>query len=301
MKFIQGALFGAVLLAFLAGCGSYSTTTETFTAVREPGSVEHGRNLVFNSCGGCHYDPVEMKFTGKQMKDVPGIAGKVYSANLTRSGTNGIPPHYTDAELKYLLRTGIARNGRFIPYMLRPNMNDRDINDVIAYLRSDDAAVAPYNKTVGLTHMNFIGKIGIHLEAHPEPYTAQIAVPPADDDIANGRYLVDVIGCFHCHSGSLASLDYLHPEQSKHYLAGGKKFKMGEGKIVRGANITPDAETGIGNFTKDKFRRAVKEAIGPDGEKLSPPMEAFHHLQDREADQIYAYLMSRPPVHHLIK
>src|SRR5271165_6394258 len=115
----------------------FETTKTSYTANASPAALERGRVLVYSSCAGCHYNRTDNKFIGMQILDVPSIAGKVYSANLTKSQSHGIPPHYSDAQLKYLLKTGIANDGRFIPYMLRPNLAEDDLNAIIAYLRSD--------------------------------------------------------------------------------------------------------------------------------------------------------------------
>ena len=120
------------------------------------------------------------------MHDIPRILGKVYSANLTHSEMYGVTKHYKDAQLAYLIKSGIKNNGRFVPYMLRPNMADDDVNDIIAYLRSDDAAVAAGDTSVGKTHLNFFGRLAIHTKK-PLPYIPDIKRPT--DAIANGRYL----------------------------------------------------------------------------------------------------------------
>jgi mono/diheme cytochrome c family protein len=292
------------LLALLiaAGCRFYfKTTTGHFAAVSNSSSFERGKNLAYNICAGCHYDHQANKFMGKALHDLPRIAGRLYSANLTSSATNGIPPLYTDAELFYLLRTGIARNGRFMPYMMRPMMADDDINDLIVYLRSDDPALAAVDTTVGKTFINLVGKTGIRLGAKPQPYATQVPRPSENDPIAYGRYLVAVIGCYHCHSSKVLGLDYKNPEQSKGYMSGGIKLKDPQGKRLYGPNLTPDKETGIGNFTKMDFRNAVREGTTPSGRKLSPPMGKFDHLTDQQVDAIYSYLQSLPARHHTIK
>ena len=87
--------------------------------------------------------------------------------------------------------------------MLRPNMADQDLNDIIAYLRSDDPAVSAADTTIGVTHFTLIGKMAMNMMAKPLPYNTGIKKPAESDSIAAGRYLVDNIGCFHCHSKSL--------------------------------------------------------------------------------------------------
>ena len=47
-------------------------------------------------------------------------------------------------------------------------------------------------------------------------------------------------------------------------LAGGREFDIEAGHII-GPNITPDRETGIGNWSDDTLARAIREGIGHDG------------------------------------
>ncbi|HTK18173.1 MAG TPA: hypothetical protein VL442_01605 [Mucilaginibacter sp.] len=278
----------------------FDTTKSDFKAASSESALDHGRVLVYSICGGCHYDPSAKKFIGTRIHEVPGIVGKVYSANLTNSKSNGIPPHYSDAELKYLLKTGVALDGRYIPYMLRPNMADEDLNDIIVFLRSDDPAVTATDNTIGLTHLTWIGKMAMNMMAKPLPYKTDIKRPPETDSIAAGRYLVDNIGCFHCHSKSLTKLNYLDPEKSKGYMAGGMKFKTPQGIEIYASNLTPDKQTGIGDYTKLQFRKAVKEGESPNG-PLHLPMPKFDRLSDAEVNVMYAYLRSIPAKDHKVQ
>jgi mono/diheme cytochrome c family protein len=289
-----------IILAFLlvglcGGCRFHFDTTpdQKFKAVRKTSSLENGKNLAFNICAGCHYDRATEKFSGKPLNDLPKIAGQLYSANLTQSQSHGIPPRYSDAELFYLLKTGISATGRFMPYMMRPMMADEDINDIIIYLRSSDPAVQAVDSTVGKTRINAIGKMGIRAASSPQTLRTDVASPPKEDAITYGRYLVGVIGCYHCHSEKVLGLNYSDPENSKGYLSGGMKLKDHNGNPIWGPNLTPDKNTGIGNFSKEDFRKAVREGIAPSGRELSPPMGRYHHLTDVQVDAIYSYL------HHL--
>ena len=277
----------------------FETTKANYKANQSSEAFERGKILVYSICGGCHYDRSAQKFIGTPIHEVPGFIGKVYAANLTNSKSNGIPPHYSDAELKYLLKTGIAKDGRFVPYMLRPNMADEDLNDIVVYLRSDDPAISVADTTIGITHFTPIGKMIMNAMAKPLHYQPGIKRPSETDSIALGRYLVDNIGCFHCHSHSLTSLNYLYPEQSKGYMEGGLKFKNPQGNNIYASNLTTDKQTGIGNFTKLQFRNAVKNGELPNGQ-LHPPMPRFSKLQDNDVDAIYAYLRSIPAKYHKV-
>lgn len=188
-----------------------------------------------------------------------------------------------------------------MPFMMRPMMADEDINDIIVYLRSSDAAVTAADTTVGKTRINIIGRTGLRLGAKPQPYNKGVQRPDENNPVEYGKYLVAIAACYHCHSGKLFGLDFLEPEKSKGYLQGGIKVKDPEGKKLQAPNLTPDKETGIGNFSQEEFATAVREGITPSGRKLSPPMGKFKSLTDKQVNAIYAYLRSLPPVHHQVK
>jgi mono/diheme cytochrome c family protein len=293
----------AILLLFIFGCRFYfDTTTDTITTHKEAASVERGKNLTFNVCGPCHYDHKLEKFIGKTLNDLPKIAGHLVSTNLTQSSVYGRPPQYSDAELFYLLKTGISKSGKYMPYMMRPMMADEDVNDIIVYLRSNDEAVAAADTLVGNSKINFIGKTGIRIvSGRPQPYNKGVSLPDENNPVVYGRYLVAIMACYHCHSRNARGLDFGYPEQTKGYLQGGIKVKDPSGNKIRTPNLTPDSSTGIGIFSLSDFTRAVKEGITPSGRKLSPPMPKFTHLTGKQVNALFAYLRSLPPVSHKVK
>jgi mono/diheme cytochrome c family protein len=100
------------LLMIMAGISCrwyFKTTTDHFEAKKNSDAIQRGKNLTFTICAGCHYEPKVGQFIGKSLNDLPKIVGHLYAANLTQSKTHGIPPQYTDAELFYLLKTGIPK------------------------------------------------------------------------------------------------------------------------------------------------------------------------------------------------
>ena len=60
--------------------------------------------------------------------------------------------------------------------------------------------------------------------------------------------------------------------------------------------MTPDRETGIGDWTEAQFRRALVEGIRPDNRPLRYPMVPFRGLSDEELTALYAYLRSIPAI-----
>ncbi|WP_276131954.1 c-type cytochrome [Polluticoccus soli] len=287
-----------VTLFVFGSCKTYYTPTYNAYVPTPNASVERGKMLVLSSCAGCHLDPNTGKLSGRQFMSTPGIAGKVYTANLTQSTTHSKMTPYNEREFAYLMRTGVARNGHYIPYMPRPYMSDADISAMYAYLHSTDEAVQAHDAVAGLTNLNLIGHMGSILLPKPIPFQASVSGEDPSDAVAYGRYLVYNIGCYECHSkkGPM-SIKHKHPEETRGYMAGGRKFKMPDGDI-HSSNITMDMTTGIGNYTAEDFRNAVLKNMDKNGKQLRPPMKAFHLLSEKEADAIYAYIKTLPPVNY---
>lgn len=289
---------GALMLAY--SCKSqFDTTREQFNVKASNASLERGKNLTYNVCAQCHYNRGTKSFIGTEMDDLPKFFGKIYSSNITNH-PNQVMGRYSDAELFYLIKTGIARDGRFIPYMVRPTIADQDLKDIIAYLRSDDDPVRGRDTMVGITHVSFLGKLATKIAGKPLKYQTGIKAPDPGDQIAQGRYLVDQVGCFHCHSKSIMGLNYRNAEDSKGYMAGGMKFNV-HGEKIFGSNLTPDKETGIGNYGTVSFRNAVRAGEGLNGKELKYPMRRFKHMTDQQCDAIFAYLKTLKPVRNKVR
>jgi mono/diheme cytochrome c family protein len=111
------------------------------------------------------------------------------------------------------------------------------------------------------------------------------------DRVANGRYQAVLGDCAGCHT----------PPGGAPF-AGGVALPTPFGTLV-GANITPDAETGIGAWSESDFRNALKKGIGHDGVRLYPamPYPAYAKMSDRDVSDLWAYLRSLQPVKNEIK
>lgn len=81
--------------------------------------------------------------------------------------------------------------------------------------------------------------------------------------------------------------------------AGGLALDTPFGAIYT-TNITPDVETGIGNWSYAAFERAMRQGVHRDGRQLYPafPYTSFAKLTDADMQALYAYLMSQPAVRH---
>ncbi len=92
-------------------------------------------------------------------------------------------------------------------------------------------------------------------------------------------------------------------------FGGGREFRSADGKVVYSANITPDKETGIGNWTRELFIRKFKQyadsgyraqPVGS-GESNTPmPWQAFAGMEEKDLAAIYTYLKSLEPIHNKV-
>jgi mono/diheme cytochrome c family protein len=132
------------------------------------------------------------------------------------------------------------------------------------------------------------------LAACRDPASVGAGSPPTGQDftaIERGRYLTTVADCVACHT---------NPDGGRPF-AGGRPIETPFG-IVVSANITPDGETGIGNWSGQQFDQAVRQGRRPDGKRLYPAMPYVYYAKMSATDvqAIRAYLNTLPPVHQQV-
>jgi len=116
--------------------------------------------------------------------------------------------------------------------------------------------------------------------------------------LKRGEYLVEhVSACFGCHTqfdAKHGALAYTKPKGSGSVFIDEPNFK------VVAPNITPDPQTGIGNWTDDEVARAIREGVTRDGRALFPgmPYQNFHDMSDEDLASIVVYLRSMPAVNN---
>lgn len=304
LKYLGIGLGVIVLLILIAGftinlrgIPSYEVDIPEYRMETSPDIVARGKKLTLTLCAGCHRDPKTGELTGTQMKDAPAEFGTIYSQNITQDKEYGIGD-WTPAEIMYLLRTGIKKDGVYSPpYMAKlPLMADDDINAIIAFLKSDDPIVAAINKADQPSEPGFLTKLLCNIAWKPFPLPEKrIEMPDPTDKIALGKYLAHNLDCYSCHSADFKSNNFLDPPQSAGYFGGGNPTLNYEGEVVPTANLTPHA-TGIGGWTEEQFILAVKSGIKEGEPKLQYPMQPYALLSDYEVSAIFAYLKTIPPI-----
>ena len=138
----------------------------------------------------------------------------------------------------------------------------------------------------------------------PEP---EIQQPTSYDysNIERGKYLVGLLGCASCHTdgaligepdsekqlaGSSIGIAYTNPLENK------------DPGIVFPSNLTPDAETGMHNWSDIEMMKMIRSGVDRHGRrKLSVmPWPAYSIISDDDALAIVSYLRNLPPVKHRV-
>ncbi|MBC8219414.1 MAG: cytochrome c [Proteobacteria bacterium] len=107
-------------------------------------------------------------------------------------------------------------------------------------------------------------------------------------NISAGKYLFQAAGGCGCHTDT---------KNSGAFLAGGRPIKTPFGTFY-GTNITPDPETGIGNWSDEDFIRAMTQGLSPEAKHYFPvfPYTSFQRIKRNDLLALKAYLFSVPPV-----
>jgi hypothetical protein len=162
---------------------------------------------------------------------------------------------------------------------------------------------------------------------NPKPAVTEAGPPTAEQLARRGEYLVAIMGCNDCHSpkqngpqGPVIVSELMlsgYPANRPVPKADPAVIKKGWIMMVEdltlaagpwgisfAANLTSD-QSGIGNWTEENFKRALKEGRykGLDGSRtLLPPMPwtNFKTIADEDVSAIFAYLKSTKPVSNVV-
>jgi mono/diheme cytochrome c family protein len=276
-----------------------------------PERLARGKYLFTNvaSCIVCHSErdmghygmPIVDGTIGKGGEIFPheaGIPGTLYARNITPYNLG----NWTDGEIYRALTTGVNKQGKplfpMMPYKNLAQMSREDLYSLIAYLRTlpsikNDPPERSLDFPVNLI-VRTIPSDSVQPEKAPQP----------SDGLAYGKYLVTSASCAACHTPrdghgkNIPGLDF----------AGGFKMPLPGGAFVTTANITPDKETGIGNWTKKQFIDSIRDGAKAQTQAVKPgefnswmPRSQFAGMTDTDLGAIYDYLRTVPPVSHKIE
>lgn len=303
------------LVGLLAGAGLVYLFTrypavppaEDVRIAATPERLARGQYLVENvvGCVVCHADRDWSRFSAPVIAGTKGKGGQrfgfgaepfvLYAKNITPGGVG----EWTDGELVRAITTGVSRDGTplfpLMPYPRYGKMSREDIEAIVVYLRTLPAVA---HDPVPARTLKF----PLPLVVRTIPAAAAHApMPDPSDRVAYGRYLTNAAVCADCHTPMDAQGAPLPGKD----FAGGTPFSPNGVGLVRSANLTPDAATGLGTWTEDQFLEKFRayRADAPrtleGAEQLQNtemPWTYYAGMRDDDLRAIYAYLRSLTPV-----
>ena len=284
-----------ICLLFLLG--SFFAFTVTGHAQADNKELAAKGQCIFALAGGCacHTVPKETENAGGRAFPIP--FGTVYSTNITQDKETGLGS-WTDQQIHDALVKGIRSDGSRIllvmPYEAYSGMAQEDLTALIAYLRTLKPVKkatpplkswAPFNRSLGAPlWLKVFGRF---------------SDPPAQapkSGIERGRYLVEHVSlCSDCHTPR----NFIGVPNRSLYLAGANK-KIGPlGQEV--PNITPDKETGIGEWKREEIAAVLLTGTKPDLDNIQGLMaevieHGFKNMTKEDALAIADYLKSVPAI-----
>ncbi len=293
--------------------GPNAAPPSAITVDRSPARIERGKYIyeVLSSCEDCHTERNWKKFAAPVLTSLSGggqvfpkelgLPGQIAPPNITQDPEHGLGK-WTDGEIIRAVREGVSRDGRalfpMMPYQSFAKMSDEDVQSLVAYLRT----VPSINKAVPKTKVDF--PVSIFMKSAPQPVTTVVAAPDKSNQLEYGKYLVEMSGCEMCHSRKERG-----EVVSGMNFAGGEVFRVGEFEVVS-ANISADPETGIGNWTEQRFIDKFKGYANFTNENLPPavqvnftvmPWLGLRNLHEDELKAIFAYLKTMKPVRNKVE
>jgi len=282
-RIVAVAMFVAALLTMAVAALNVNVQAAPLTQEMK-GDATRGA-YIFAAAAGCGCHMSAAGFLAGGTKYDLGPAGVVYARNITSDPETGIG-NWSEADIVAAIRTGKTPTGDqlfpVMPYMTFSGMADQDAYDLAAFLKT-----APPVK-------NQVPADDVKVPIPPFSPPAAPATAPTEG-VARGEYLVkSVSDCSGCHTPTDAQGV---PDMSK-FLAG----SFVEGELT--SNITPDKETGIGNWTEEQIANLLKTGQRPDGSAVSGLMATvvaggFSKLTDADRAAIAAYLKTIPAVNNV--
>lgn len=176
-------------------------------------------------------------------------------------------------------------------------------------------------------HLRFAGSVAalaciaaFALAISPPAEAADKDIPAAGSKVARGKYLVSTSGCHDCHTPFKMGANGPEPDMSRMLSGHPESLQMppvptlpqGPWMVVSAAtntawagpwgvsftaNLTPDAETGLGQWSVNDFKNTIRTGrhLGRGRAVLPPmPIPVYNNFTDRDLEAIYAYLRTVP-------
>ena len=260
---------------------------------------------IFAVAGGCacHTEPKGTPHAGARAFPIP--FGTVYSTNITQDKETGLGD-WTDQQIHDAMVKGIRKDGSRIlpvmPYEKYSGMAQEDRQAMIAYMRT----LKPVKKATPAlkTWAPFARSLGTPLFL--QVFGKFNAAPPQapKSGIQRGRYLVDHVAlCGDCHTPR----NFIGAPNQSLYMAGASEKNGPLGEAV--PNLTPDKETGIGDWRRQDIAELLLTGIKPDSDNVQGLMyeviqgtpHGYKDMKKEDALAIADYIKSIPAIKNKVK
>lgn len=225
-----------------------------------------------------------------------GFPGKVVMKNITPAAIG----NWTDGELIRAITCGVDKNGKslfpIMPYLNYNKLLREDLYSIVAYIRS----LQPISNKLPNTELNF--PLNYIVKTMPVQSYSPMTFNK-NNPAEFGKYLVTIASCKNCHSKTEKG-EFIEGME----FAGGEEFPIPSG-ITRSMNITPDNETGIGQWSKEFFIKRFKDYTDSskihsvtENEFNTPmPWTMFAGMAESDLSAIYDYLRTVKPVRNQVE
>jgi mono/diheme cytochrome c family protein len=256
--------------------------------------LERGQYIFFAAgCIACH--TADLPLAGGRAIGSP--FGTFYSSNITPDEQHGIGG-WTQDDLIRALREGISPGGEHyypaFPYPSFTKMTREDIMALYAYIMAQPA-VPRKNRAHEL--IAFLSNRALIAHWKRGRFRPGVLQPDLREsrDWNRGQYLAIALGhCTECHTPR----DILGGPLTEQYLSGARGGPGGD----QVPNITPDPQTGIGNWSHEELETFLSTGRKPDGCYTSGLMlevlgTSCTRLTEDDRHALATYLQSLRPIH----
>lgn len=274
----------------------------TLGYAQDSGDLLARGRYVFALAGGCGCHTAESGAVNAGGRPLTTPYGTFYGTNITPDASHGIGA-WTDQQIIDAIRQGVRPDGSVMspvmPYPALSGMSDADVNALVAYLRSL-TPVAQANRP----HQLSIPFAGVAMKAWRWLFFEPVQAPasPPQGGVERGAYISQHLAhCQECHSPRrwTGTLDH-----SRH-MAGNPDGIDGE----IAPNITPDAKTGIGDWSEDEIVTLLRSGFLPSFDNVQGlmalviegvPEGGYKDMTDADAQAVARYFKSIPAIEQAI-
>lgn len=243
-------------------------------------SVAHGEHIyTIRACADCH----GTNLAGATIMDAVPV-GTISGSNLT-TGKGGIGSTITPENFDLAMRHGVRTDGSaliFMPSHEYSNLTDEDLAALYAYIKSvepvdnevPELVIGPVFRM--LYTFGSLDLVSAELIDHDAKPVKSIKAEPTKE---YGEYLA--FGCVGCHGAGYS----------------GGEMSAQSPNTPPPTNITLDKKTGLGNWSLDDFKTALRKGKRPDGSILNAfmPWRNFAAVTDIEIEAMWEFLKTVEP------